>query len=379
MKVAYVTTVNDRDVSTWSGTTFHMARSLAGDGTDVESIGLVREPHRMRQGLKRRLYKAMRKSYQPYRNTRVARQYAAEAARRIAQSSATLVLGPGAIPLAYLETELPVAIWADATFAGLVGYYPEFAQLARETLRDGYSMEKSFFARAAAAIFSSEWAAGSAMRTYGLDPSVVHVVPYGANLKGAADVDQARAIARARPRRECRLLFVGRDWRRKGGEIALAVAEGLIDRGLPTTLSIVGCRPQPSRPLPRHVKVEGFFNQDTTAGRARLHSLFAASHFLLLPTAAETFGIVLAEAGAHAVPSLATDTGGIPTVVRPGRNGELFRLGDVDAYCACVDRLFANYDEYMALAESSFCEARDRLDWSISAAAVRRILRSVMS
>ena len=126
------------------------------------------------------------------------------------------------------------------------------------------------------------------------------------------------------------------------------------------------------------MRVEGFVSKSTEAGRKRLRGLFATSHLLLLPTVAETFGVVLVEANSHAVPSLATNTGGIPTVVRPGRNGELFRLGDVEGYCAYIESLFTSYeDEYTALAETSFSEARGRLNWSVSAAAARRVLQLV--
>jgi len=289
-------------------------------------------------------------------------------------------LSLGAIPVAYLESEVPVVFWADATFASLVGYYPGYESLARETVADGYAMDRAAFERAGAVIFASEWAAQSALKTFGPDPARVHVIPYGANLEGPSDPEEIRKMIRSRPQDECRLLFVGVDWHRKGGETALEIAQRLNDRGVPTRLTVVGGQPHRARPLPPNVHLEGFISKATPDGQHRLRTLFANSHLLLLPTAAETFGIVLAEASSHAVPSLATDTGGIPTVVRPGRNGELFRLGDVEAYCACIERLFSHYDdEYIGLAESSFSEARTRLNWGVSGSAVRRILHSVVN
>ena len=380
LKIAYVTAGDSEDVTSWSGTPFHMARALHDDGTEVERIGPLPAPYRTREGLKRRAYRAFGKTYHPYRNSRVARRYAREVARRLTASSASVVLSPGAVPIAYLDTNLPAVVWSDATFAGLVGYYPGYGRLARETLEDGYAMEAALFERAAAAIFASEWAAGSALQTYDLDPSLVHVIPYGSNLDGPTGLDAARAIIRARPQGECRLLFVGVDWRRKGGEEALKIAQRLNDRGLTTTLTIVGCSPDPPRPLPRFVRVEGFVSKASGAGSARLRALFVRSHLLLLPTVADAFAIVLAEASSHAVPSLATDTGGIPTVVRSGRNGELFPLGDVEGYCTCVERLFNRYeDEYVAYAEASFDEARTRLNWAVSGAAARSVLESLAS
>ena len=58
--------------------------------------------------------------------------------------------------------------------------------------------------------------------------------------------------------------------------------------------------------------------------RAKLAALIASSHFLLLPTLADCFGLVLCEANAFGVPSLANDVGGVGEVVKPDVNGCLF-------------------------------------------------------
>ncbi len=378
LNVGYVVASAWQDRTSWSTTAVRMGAALENESTRVEVIGPLQEPFRTRGRTKRHIYRAFGKSYQHYRDTRVARRYATQVSNQLRRSSASVVLSLGAIPVAYLETDLPIVFWADATFASLVGYYPGYESLARASLEGGYAMDRAALDRAAAVIFASEWAAQSARETYDLDPSRVHVIPYGANLEGPSDPAGVRKAIENRPREECELLFVGVDWQRKGGETALKVAECLNDRGLPTRLTLVGGQPDGTGRPPPNVHIEGFISKATHEGRERLRTLFARSHFLLLPTAAETFGIVLAEASSHAVPSLATDTGGIPTVIRPGRNGALFPLGDVDGYCAYIERLFDHYDdEYIGLAERSFFEAVERLNWSVSGAAARRVLQAV--
>ena len=167
MNVAYVTVSEAKDVAAWSGIPFHMAKALPDGETELELVGPLRVPFRIRGRLKRGLYRTLGKTYHPYRSTRVARHYARQVAQALSRGSASVVLSPGAVPIAFLETNLPIVFWADATFASLVGYYPDLDRLPRESLEDGYSMEKAVFERAAAAIFASEWAAEGALRTTG--------------------------------------------------------------------------------------------------------------------------------------------------------------------------------------------------------------------
>lgn len=52
-----------------------------------------------------------------------------------------------------------------------------------------------------------------------------------------------RLSGACRPSNCCRLLFIGRDWRQKRGDIALEVSKRLNEDGLPSTLTVVGARP----------------------------------------------------------------------------------------------------------------------------------------
>ena len=82
-------------------------------------------------------------------------------------------------------------------------------------------------------------------------------MPFGANIvcdRTVADVD--RLIA-ARPVDRCELLFIGRIWERKGGDVAMAVAEELNALGVPTRLTLVGSQPASGK-LPDCVRSAGF-------------------------------------------------------------------------------------------------------------------------
>jgi glycosyltransferase involved in cell wall biosynthesis len=166
---------------------------------------------------------------------------------------------------------------------------------------------------------------------------------------------------------------VGVDWARKGGDIAVAIAQRLNDEGLPTELTIVGCRPDRAR-LPDFVNVAGFLDKHTAEGRTALDAFYARSHFLLLPSRAEAYGLVLAEACAFGVSCIASDVGGIPTIVRNGVNGMTFDPSEIGPACSYIEESMANRSQYEQLAVSSFAEYEARLNWDVAGRVVKGLI-----
>jgi glycosyltransferase involved in cell wall biosynthesis len=94
------------------------------------------------------------------------------------------------------------------------------------------------------AIFASDWAARSAIEKYGINPEKVKVIPYGANIICKRTFDDALKLVETRPKRPCKLLFIGKIWTRKGGDVAVETAEILNRRGFETELTLVGSLPK---------------------------------------------------------------------------------------------------------------------------------------
>jgi glycosyltransferase involved in cell wall biosynthesis len=323
------------------------------------------------------------KTYFPGRDRLLIRSYAHQLSKRLSRVKADIVFGPmspDSQPIAYLDCTQPTVIWTDATFAGVIDFNDNFRRdkIGSESLRDGIENERAALTRAGILIYWSEWAAETAIREYGINPDKVRVIPPGpASEAGIDNVQEARRVIAARPRDNCRFLFVGFDWLNKGGNTVLEVAKRLNAGGLRTDLTIVGCLPNVCGPLPEFVQTMGYIGRHTPAGANRLNELFRRSHFLFMPSRAEVFGLVYCEAGAFAVPSLATNVGGNP--VRPGVNGWRFSLdADPDEYCEYISNLFANYGNYEELALSSFAEFKRRLNNDIAAERVLEVMAELL-
>jgi len=76
----------------------------------------------------------------------------------------------------------------------------------------------------------------------------------------------------------------------------------------------------------RHALITGFINQ------GEISQYYAASDVLVLPSSHEPWGLVLNEAMCFGMPAIASDAvGAAPDLVRPGENGYVYPVGDVDA------------------------------------------------
>ena len=140
----------------------------------------------------------------------------------------------------FFETDLPIVYASDVTYALLNNYYPEFTNLFARSVRNGNLIEEHAIRRSEAVLFSSDWAARSAIDDYGADPSKVHVLPFGANLD---QVPGRSVVLEHEQSGTCKLLFLAVSWERKGGEIARETLVDLIRLGIDAKLYGVRLRP----------------------------------------------------------------------------------------------------------------------------------------
>jgi glycosyltransferase involved in cell wall biosynthesis len=159
---------------------------------------------------------------------------------------------------------------------------------------------------------------------------------------------------------------VGRDWKRKGGDLVIAAAAHLVAQGIRVELDLVGCDvPRRYQALP-WVKTHGLLRLNAAGERRRLGALFAGAHFAFIPSRAEAYGMTFAEANAFGVPVISTSTGGITSIVRSGVNGYLLPMNaEGPAYAEVIAAAFRHPGEYARLARASFQEFESRLNWRV--------------
>ena len=367
LRLTYATTDDPMNVRARSGTVYHVARALEAQGTAIEYLGELAKYQVFANRAINKLSKISRlgELFPVERTERMAELFARRIHEHLTTSCSDMVFAPSSIPIARLNTGRPKVFYTDATFAGILAAGdPTYKKYPKRYLSEGHALEQAALINCDLAIYASQWSARTAKEYYEVNERKIRVVPFGANLSSVPSVGDVARLLANRSDRVCELLFTGVNWVNKGGPKALEIARLLNKRGIRTRLHVVGCDPQ-GDDLPDWIVSHGFITKATKEGRAKLAALIAPSHFLLLPTLADCFGLVLCEANAFGVPSLANDVGGVGEVVKPDVNGCLF-AADAPAGCWAdrVGELFTNRAAYRAMDDRSRAEFETRLNCS---------------
>jgi glycosyltransferase involved in cell wall biosynthesis len=378
MRIAYATTFDARDVHNWSGTPFHMSRAFIQEGVEVDYIGSLSRKlppfFKMKQAWNKYLL-GQRES--PRFNVTAAEHYSKQVAMMLEKKPVDAVVSPLINPIAYLDSKRPIILWTDAVYAALLGFYPAFAYHSAASVLQGNKITAECLSRCKLAIFSSDWAAHSALELYGTSREKVKVVPYGANIDAHPDIEEARSLIKKRDTDKIKLLFLAKSWERKGGDIAYDVAKALHEAGHPVELTIVGYTPKLDN-IPPYINCLGFISKQTPEGKAKIQALLANSHFLILPSRADACPMVFAEANAFALPCLTTYVGGISTAVKDNINGMTFGLdAPISKYCDYIVNTLQQRSIYESLAMSAHHEYESRLNWRVATQQVKKWILDV--
>lgn len=263
-----------------------------------------------------------------------------------------LVASPALDCLATLRPDLPILHVTDAT--------PAF-------LRDAYgwtvpaeadAIEARLAARADLLVYSSDRIAVRAPHDLGQPGLRPSIVPFGVNLDALPD-----SCPEKPPLSRLNLLFVGVDWMRKGGDIAVEALRQLRAEGRAATLTIVGRCPEEHRTTPS-IRYAGFLNKNRPRDAARLTRLYREAHLLVLPSRADCSPMVVAEALAHGTPVLAADTGGIAALIGQGGAGRVLpQFASPGDWAEAIRAMTDDHEAYAFMSDAGFDRARYGLSW----------------
>ncbi len=364
MKIGFAARYDPTDKKTWSGTSYYTLQQLKKYG-EVEIFQfslpkLLQEWLTTQKSINRRWFKKQTaveflKVYAKY----FSKQLTKELKKRPVD---VLFVSASSQMIAYVETTIPIIYMTDATFQQLQGYYPSFSNLTDYNIRQGIELDKKAFQKASHCMLASEWNRNSALIDYGINQEKISVVPCGANLNKIPLVLELNREASG----QCRLLFLGVEWDRKGGEIALEIFRLLKQKELNPQLHIIGCVPPHNLSGEPAITVIPFLDKNNPEDFRQLHNIFLQTDFLLLPTRAECAGVVFSEASAYGIPSITTDTGGVTTYIKEGINGyTLPVIAEGKEYADQIKKILDDPNGMTQLKQSSRTYYEKQLAWEL--------------
>ena len=348
MNIAFLSSLNPADIHSWSGTLYYMYQELS-KRHHVKWIG-------------GNLYTKMKAYHcQLYKGEKLfsAEEYAKEfgAVISIELQSAyyDVIICRDYFYLAYLTTEIPIIYIGDTTFH-LFNDYLGF--IDKDVINRYDELERLAIARATKICYPTPWAKKSAIEYYGKNTCDVDVIEFGANIL------ENHLNVQKKDTNSCNLLFVGTNWKMKGGDKVLDVYHKLKESNLNCKLTIIGSTPDYAIDDPE-IKMYPTLDKGLKEDRERYKSILEEADILLAPTVFDCYGIIYCEAAANGIVVLTNNVCGINHVVKDGITGYLFDSNTLpDVWAAKIQEIIRS-KKMEELSRNARKEYEERLNWKV--------------
>ncbi|MBI3302974.1 MAG: glycosyltransferase family 4 protein [Deltaproteobacteria bacterium] len=260
---------------------------------------------------------------------------------------------------------VPLFLWLDFTNAIARREFPDWVPFrSPRAAQRWFEAEREVYRRAAMIFVYSERVRRSLIEDYGVADTRIRVVGCGTNITSHTDLDK-RYDGHT-------ILFVGRDFHRKGGEILLKAFAKVRAQIPDARLQVVGPPPGSVGEQPG-VEFLGWVSD-----REHLLRLFAEADVYAMPSLCEPFGQAFIEAMSFKLPCVGTDTGGVPDIIEEGVTGYMIPRGDTTALADRLITLLSDAQLCRRLGEAGLQKAHTAFQWSVVFAKVRAGMESTL-
>ena len=289
----------------------------------------------------------------------------------ILQIGATFRSGGAAPVVLFCDSNIRLAQRARTTGHG------EAAELPDEEVAAIAAREQTVYDSAAAIMTLSHMVGRSFAQDFGVREEKIHTIHAGPNLAAEVDPD---ALERARAERTGHrptVLFVGRQFERKGGDLLLRSFRIVREAVPDAQLIIVGPEGVAGVGSADGVVCLGFLDPDDPVDRERLRSAYVEADVFCLPTRFEPFGIVFLEAMFHGLPCIGPDAWAIPEIIEDGETGFLSPSGDEAALAEKMVRLLRDPELARRMGGAGSRRARGYFTWPATIERMNAVLARV--
>lgn len=343
IKIIGVMDENPFDPLTWSGSSRHLFEAFDNHGTLVDALSA--EPSTVIKRLAQTMsfYPEMKEWKRRYHlNTFLFNQMSKKVGKSLSDKANdfNVLLQVGAwynfSEFEHLKDKVRCS-YHDGNLAAQIKRNNSKFKLNKGYIRRAFDYEKAVYHNMDLIFPMSEWLRKIFIEDFGCDPEKVIAVGAGINLGHVPDVEN-------KDYSHPNILFIGIDFERKGGQTLLEAFKTIRKEIPRAILTIIG---PDLKGLPENVICLGRIKKNTTDGEQRLLKAYRDASIFVMPSHYEPFGIVFAEAMAHKLPCIGTNTCAMPEIIDDGVNGFIVPVNDSNAL---ADRIIE------LLKESKMCE-----------------------
>jgi starch synthase len=241
----------------------------------------------------------------------------------------------------------PYALYVDNTIELSRRHWPEWVAVEGRSLDRLYAWERRLYRDALHVFTLGTPAARSVVDFYGVPKERVTVVGAGASFDALPESPRGA--------REPVIVYVGSDWRRKGGDVLIEAFRRVRAELPEARLQIVGTTEPAAEP---GVELLGFVRE-----RERLADLYAKASVFCLPSRFEPYGLAVVEAMAYELPCVVTSGAALEEIVVDGETGLVVPPEDAGALADALLRLLGDPPYARRLGVSGRSRVEEQLTW----------------
>ena len=371
MKILYVTARWDpNDPDSGSGVNYQAFSALQAKVQDIKICGPFDTPPTLiERGITRVATYFTKKRFIKFYPSYI-RQSNHAVEEMLAAYQPDVIVSKSSIPLVNIRLSAPLVYICDSTVRWVEKGWPSFSKLGFLFMA---RWEKKVIDKATHIITFSQANADMLIDYYHKPLSQVTVHPIPSALPHHLSSYQERSIVDGKP---IHLLLVGKDYHRKGVDIAIEATRLCNQNGIPAQLRVVG---QDGKDAD-FVRFMGLYSKSNPVQLNRYIDNYRWAHFMIFPSRFDAAGIVPSEAAGFGVPTITNAAGGLATTVKHGQSGiVLEKNSPADAYFKVIQYYWRNTLEYQTLRGSTFQRYQRTLNWEIFGDRIFSIIQDVLS
>jgi glycosyltransferase involved in cell wall biosynthesis len=233
-----------------------------------------------------------------------------------------------------------------------------------DRIGEAIAAQKEIFESCDGVFVNSNWVKCSIVSDYGISAERIHVIGAGASVDVQVDLENKEVFPN--------VLFVGRDWDRKGGPILLEAFRKVRKHIPQAMLTIIGCSPDLSEP---GIEVLGYLDKRNPVHGRMIDEAYAEAAVLCVPSLFDPFGMCWLESQFCGVVPVTFSGEGRSEAMKDGVTGVLVEERNENALSDAILSLLTNPDKVRSMGRAGYEYARENFTWDCVAQKVMRVIR----